>query len=179
MYPFTSSVNVWRVLSFVAFLTACLLSQHTNAQTETPPPTPTRLAHRLLSGYTLNTDAPVNKGKPTLFVFEQSGTFEQVFQPTTAKRSSAPNFNKEMVVGVVLPPTNKPPKLSISRVFVLDSALTVRYIKQADTSKTETTQTTMSQPMLLLAIPKPTVLSTRLVENGRLVQTLRRRENVD
>ena len=156
----------------ILFLLIGSLSQ---AQT----PVPTRLAHRLLSGYSVSTDAPVNKGKPTLFVFEQADTFKTVFQPASGQRQTNPNFSKEMVVGVVLPSTGKSPKLTVSRVFVKDSVLTFRYIKQTDTSKTASVQTTTVTPMLLVAIPKQTVLSARLIENGRLVQTIKRREEED
>ncbi len=134
------------------------------------------LKYRLLNGYSLIDQAPVNKNKSTFFVFEQAETLEQAFKPTTAKRSEMANFGKEMVVGVVIPPTNKPPKLSVSRVFVQDSTLTVRYIRMADTSQTKPAQLVMSQPTLLIAVPKQTVLKTRFVENGKLVQTIQKHE---
>ncbi|GAB4014613.1 hypothetical protein GCM10028773_01840 [Spirosoma koreense] len=133
----------------------------------------------MLNGYFLSNDATVNKGKPTLFVFEQADAFEQVFKPasTMNRRPDVPNFTKDMVIGIALPPTNKPPKLSVSRVFVQDSTLTVRYIRLADTSLTNHPQSSTSQPMLLLAIPKQTVLKTRLVENGKVVTTRRSGED--
>jgi len=139
------------------------------------------LKYRLLNGYSLSTEATVNKGKPTLFVFEQAETFEQVFKaaPTSTKRPDQPNFSKEMVVGVTITATNKPPRLSVSRVFVQDSTLTVRYIRQVDSSMINNPQAFMSQPMLLIAIPKQTVLRTKLVENGRVVQTLKKKEEKD
>lgn len=135
------------------------------------------LKHRVLNGYFLSTEAPVNKGKPTLFVFEQAETFADVFKPATTmnRRPDVPNFNKEMVVGIALPATNKPPKLSISRVFVQDSVMTVRYIRIADTTLAKTPQSFTSQPMLLVAIPAQAVLSTRLIENGKVVLTLKKR----
>ncbi|WP_461100386.1 hypothetical protein [Spirosoma koreense] len=137
------------------------------------------MTYRLLNGYFLSNDATVNKGKPTLFVFEQADAFEQVFKPasTMNRRPDVPNFTKDMVIGIALPPTNKPPKLSVSRVFVQDSTLTVRYIRLADTSLTNHPQSSTSQPMLLLAIPKQTVLKTRLVENGKVVTTRRSGED--
>lgn len=134
----------------------------------------------MLNGYSLTSDAPVNKGKPTLFVFEQTETFGQVFKPGIEnKRSDQANFSKEMIIGVVIPPTSKPPKLSISKVFVQDSMLTVRYIsiKDTTTDREQQPQPTMSQPTLLLAIPRQTVLRTRLVENGKVVQTIKKRES--
>lgn len=136
------------------------------------------LTYRLLNGYFLSNDAPINKEKPTLFVFEQLNTFEQVFKPATtmSRKPDAINFAKDMVIGIALPPTNKPPKLSISRVFVQDSTLTIRYIRMADTALTNNPQSFTTQPMLLVAIPKQTVLKTRLVENGKLVQTLKKRD---
>ncbi len=141
------------------------------------------LTYRSLNGYFLSNDAPVNKGKPTLFVFEQADTFGQVLKPATtmSKRPDAINFDKEMALCIALPPTNKPPKLSVSKVFVQDSTLTIRYIRMADTTATadRTTnnpQSVMTQPMLLVAIPKQAVLKTRLVENGKVVQTLKKRE---
>lgn len=137
------------------------------------------LTFRLLNGYALSDNAPVNKGKPTLFVFERAETFGQAFQPTTTlgKRPSQPNFAQEMVIGIALPPTNVPPKVSVSKVFVQDSTLTVRYIRMADTATTEKPQSAVARPTLLLVvIPKQTVLKTRLVENGKVVQTLKRRE---
>lgn len=136
------------------------------------------LKFRLLNGYFLSNDAPVNKGKPTLFVFERPETFGQVFQPATVqgKRPDPPNFAKEMVIGIALPPTNTPPNLSISKVFVQDSTLTVRYIRMTDTARVAQPQLFVSQPMLLVAIPKQTVLKSRLVENGMVVQTIKRRE---
>ncbi|RIV18538.1 hypothetical protein DYU11_28620 [Fibrisoma montanum] len=160
----------------ILFLVTFLL---TGPSGQAQTPMPTRLTHRVLSGYAVSTDAPVNKGKPTLFVFEQTDTFKAVFQPASGQRQSAPNFNREMVVGVVLPPSAKSPKLTVSRVFVMDSVLTFRYIKQTDTSKTASAQPTTATPMLLVAIPKQTVLSARLIENGRLVQTIKRREGDD
>jgi hypothetical protein len=143
------------------------------------------LKYRMLNGYVLSSDAPVNKGKPTLFVFEQSETFWQVFKPAASglaavvsKRADQANFNKEMVIGVAIPPTNKPPKISISKVFVQDSTLTVRYIRLKDTTST-TSQLTLAQPILVVAIPKQTVLRTRLVENGKVIQTLRKRDDTE
>jgi hypothetical protein len=137
------------------------------------------LKYRVLNGYFLSSEAPVNKGKPTLFVFEQADTFADVFKPATtmSRRPDMPNFNKEMVVGIALPATNKPPKLSISRVFVQDSVMTVRYIRIADTTLTKTPQSFTSQPMLLVAIPAQVVLSTRLIENGKVVLTLKKRND--
>ncbi|MFD2569856.1 hypothetical protein ACFSUS_04375 [Spirosoma soli] len=132
-----------------------------------------------MNGYQLTSEAPINKGKPTLFVFEQAETFDQVFKATAAsKRADAPNFGKEMVIGIALPSTNKPPKLSVSRIFVNDSTLTVRYIRMADTTQTNPAQSsTTTQPTLVVAIPKQTVLKTRLIENGKLIQTLQKRES--
>ena len=134
------------------------------------------LTYRMLNGYELSSEAPVNKGKPTLFVFEQAETFAQVFKPAASSRPTAPNFNKEMVVGIALPPTNKPPKLSVSKVFVQDSVLTVRYIRMADTTLTKNPQSFTTQPMLVLSVPKQAVLKTKLVENGKVVQTIRKEE---
>lgn len=136
------------------------------------------LTYRLLNGYFLSNDVSINKEKPTLFVFEQPSTFEQAFKPATtmSKRPDVINFAREMVIGIALPATNKPPKLSISRVFVQDSTLTVRYIRMADTTLTNNPQSFTTQPMLLIAIPKQTVLKTRLVENGKVVQTLKKRD---
>ncbi|QDK82523.1 hypothetical protein EXU85_29510 [Spirosoma sp. KCTC 42546] len=136
------------------------------------------LTYHLLNGYFLSSDAPVNKGKPTLFVFEQAETFGNVFKPATtmSKRPDAVNFTKEMAIGIALPPTNKPPKLSVSKVFVQDSVLTVRYIRIADTTLTNNPQSFTSQPILLFAIPKQVVLKTKLVENGKVVQLLKKRE---
>lgn len=135
------------------------------------------LKFRLLNGYFLSDDAPVNKGKPTLFVFERAETFGPVFQPATVqgKRPNPPNFANEMVIGIALPPTNTPPKLSVSKVFVQDCTLTVRYIRVTDTTLAAKPQSFVSRPMLLLAIPKQTVLKSRLVENGKVVQTIKRR----
>ncbi|GAB3540459.1 hypothetical protein [Spirosoma fluminis] len=132
------------------------------------------LKYRLLNGYTLSTDAPVNKGKPTLFVFEQSETLDKVFQP--AHRADRPNFTKEMVVGIALSPTSTPPKISVSKVFVQDSVLTVRYVRMADTTLIKAPLPTKVQPTLLVAIPKQRVLKTRLIENGKVIQTLQKRE---
>lgn len=136
------------------------------------------LKFRLLNGYFLSDDAPVNKGKPTLFVFERAETFGPVFQAATVqgKRPDQPNFAKEMVIGVALPPTNTPAKVLISKVFVQDCTLTVRYISMTDTALIARPQSFVSRPILLLAIPKQTVLKSRLVENGKVVQTIKRRE---
>lgn len=136
------------------------------------------ITYRLLTGYLLSDDAPVNKEKPTLFVFEQANTFDQVFKPiTTSKRPDGLNFARDMVIGIALPPTHKPPKLSISKIFVQDSTLTVRYIRIADTTFAHNPQSFTTQPMLLVAIPKQTVLKTRLIENGKVVQTIKKRED--
>lgn len=135
------------------------------------------LKYRMLNGYSLSSDAPINKGKPTLFVFAQAETFAQVFKPTDgSKRPDRADFDREMLIGVTIPPTSKPPKLSISKVFVQDSTLTVRYISMKDTTDREP-QAAVSQPTLLLAIPKQTVLRTRLVENGKVVQTIKKRDS--
>lgn len=141
------------------------------------------LAYRLLQGYVLSTDAPVNKGKPTLFMIDQADEFSQIVKPaTTGRRPAVPNFTKDMVVGVALPATTKPPKLSISRVFVRDSILTIRYIRMKDTTSmadrpTGNGQSSTSNPFLLVAVPKQTVLKTRLIENGKVVLTVRKRED--
>lgn len=138
------------------------------------------LKYRLLTGYTLGADAPITKGKPTLFVFEQAETFEQVFQPASSgsvRKRDAPNFDKEMAIGIALPSTKTPPKLSVSKVFVQDSTLTVRYIRMADTTLVKSPLLEAVHPMLLMTIPKQTVLKTRLVENGKVIQTIRKRED--
>lgn len=168
---FASSINRFRVSKTVPFSALLLLlSLFALAQVN--------LKYRLLNGYLLSEDAPVNKGKPTLFVFEQDETFQQAFKPGMAqnKRPDQPNFTKDMVIGIALPATKTPPKLSVSRVFVQDSTLTVRYIRQVDSTFIKNPQSVDSQPTLLLAIPKQTVLRTKLVENGRVVQTIRKRE---
>ena len=175
----TSSKRNAQVLRFSFILSSCLfVSLFTLAQVT--------LTFRLLNGYILVPNAPVNKGKPTLFVFEQADTFAGVFSSmsapaaaTTSRRpdrsaSPTPNFDKEMVIGVTVPLTSKSPRLSISKVFVQDSTLTVRYTNVTDTSKNAPTYT--SPPTLVLAIPKQTVLRTRLVENGKVVQTIKKRE---
>lgn len=137
----------------------------------------TNLSFHLLSGYLLSTDAKVNKGKATLFVFQEAETFASTFTPatTTSKRPEVPNFKRDMVIGIATPATSKPPRLSVSRVFVQDSTLTVRYIRLADT--TRQTQTFVVQPTLLFSIPKQTVLRTRLIENGKVVQTIKQTES--
>lgn len=138
------------------------------------------LKYRLLTGYTLSAEAPVIKGKPALFVFEQADTFNQVFQPASSgsvRKRDAPNFDKEMVIGIALPSTKTPPKLSVSKVFVQDSTLTVRYIRMADTTLIKSPLSEAVHPMLLVMIPKQTVLKTRLVENGKVVQTIKKRED--
>ncbi|SOD92780.1 hypothetical protein [Spirosoma fluviale] len=169
MFSFSSFNRSFRVLLFtIASLYSSLFAL---AQTN--------LKYRLLTGYLLNSDAPVTKGKPTLFVFEQDDTFKQVFQQAATapkRKADAPNFEREMAIGIALPPTKTPPKLSISRVFVQDSTLTVRYIRMVDTTVTKSPLQSAAQPMLLLSIPKQTVLRTRLVENGKVVQTVKKRE---
>ena len=133
------------------------------------------LTHRLLRGYFLSNDAPINKGNPTLFVCETHDEFDRVFKPaTTTKRPDGINFSKETVIGIALSSTNTPPKLSVSKVFVQDSVLTIRYIRLTDTTLTNNPQSFKSQPLLLLAIPKQTVLKTKLVENGKVVLTVKR-----
>lgn len=158
-------------LFFIIFIAGLFFSVFSLAQLN--------LTYRLLSGYFLSSNASTNKDKPTLFVFEQANTFEQVFQPATtlSKRPDIPNFAKDMVVGIALPATNKPPRLSVSKVFVQDSTLTVRYIRMTDTTTTNNPQSFTTQPMLLVAIPKQTVLKTRLVENGKVVETIKKRED--
>jgi hypothetical protein len=136
----------------------------------------TNLTFRLFGGYLLSTDATVNKGKATLFIFHDAEAFNNVFKPaaTTNRSPDVPNFKRDMVVGIVTPATSKPPRLSVSRVFVQDSILTVRYIRLADTTKT--VQPFVAQPLLLLSIPKQTVLRTRLIENGKVVQTIKHKD---
>ena len=166
MLFFAASINRFHVSRFVFFsLIFLLISLFALAQVT--------LKYRLISGYALSSDASVNKGKATLFVFEQAETFGEVFQPTTtSKRPDAPNFLKEMVIGIALSSTKTPPRLSVSRVFVQDSTLTVRYIRQTDTTLQKQPLSVAAQPVLVLAIPKQNVLRTRLVENGRVVQTI-------
>ncbi len=137
----------------------------------------TNLSFDLLSGYLLSPDAKINKGKATLFVFQEADTFADTFKPatTTSKRPELPNFKRDMVIGIATPATSKPPRLSVSRVFVQDSTLTVRYIRLADTTKQ--TQTSVVQPTLVFSIPKQTVLRTRLIENGKLIQTIKQTES--
>ncbi|MCK8491286.1 MULTISPECIES: hypothetical protein [Spirosoma] len=137
------------------------------------------LKYRMLNGYFLSNDAPVNKGKPTLFVFDKADAFEKVFKPATtmSKRPDMPNFNREVVIGISIPATNKPPKLSISRVFVQDSVMTVRYIRMTDTTLTKNPLSYTVQPMLLLAVPAQKVLKTRLIENGKVILTLKKQED--
>lgn len=137
------------------------------------------LTHRLLRGYFLSNDAPTSKGKPTLIVCETSDEFNGIFKPatTSARRPDAINFAKETAIGIALSPTNTPPKLSVSKVFVQDSVLTIRYIRLADTTLTNNPQSFKTQPLLLLAIPKQTVLKTKLVENGKVVLTLKKSDD--
>ncbi|WP_228724362.1 hypothetical protein [Spirosoma sp. KUDC1026] len=133
------------------------------------------LKYRLLSAYSLSPDASVNKTKTTLYIFDSAESLNEIFTRSTPapKQATAPNFTKETAIGIVLPPTNTLPKISISRVFVQDSTLTIRYIRMKDTSQTKTIQPVKIQPTLLLAIPRQTVLKTRLIENGKLIQTIR------
>lgn len=159
----------YRVTRFVSFLIVSLLvSLFALAQVN--------IRFRMLTGYTLSSDARTNKGRPTLFVFEQEETMADVFKPAAAgnQRSGQPNFNKEMVIGIAVASTTKPLKLSVSRVFVQDSTLTVRYVSMTDT--TQPKPSAPVQPTLLLSIPKQTVLKTRLVENGKVVQTIQKRD---
>lgn len=131
------------------------------------------LKYRMLTSYRLNENATVREGKPTLLLFDQADEFRKAFGPDeTGKRPTPVNFTKETAIGIVIPPTTKPPKLSVSRVFVQDSVLTVRYIRLKDTTVINNPLPTAVQPMLLLAIPKQTVLKTRLIENGKVVQTI-------
>ncbi len=131
------------------------------------------LKYRLLANYTVSDDAAVGKSKPTLLLLEQADEFRDVFKPDdTGKRPTPVNFTKETAIGIVIPPTTKPPKLSVSRVFVQDSVLTIRYIRLKDTTVINHPLPAAIQPMLLLSIPKQTVLKTRLIENGKVVQTI-------
>ncbi|GAB3993903.1 hypothetical protein GCM10028807_30330 [Spirosoma daeguense] len=139
------------------------------------------LTYRLLKGYILNSDATINKGKTTLFIAEQADTFEKNFKLDDAtslqkKRTDGPNFSKETAIAIVLPPTNKPPKIAVSRVFVQDSTLTIRYVRMTDTSLTKNPLPAAIRPTLLFAIPKQTVLKTRLIENGKVVQVVKKIE---
>lgn len=175
---FSSDQQRYRTRLFLLFIAIFLpVSLLTFAQTT--------LSYRMLTGYLLSPDATVNKGKPTLFVFEQADTFEQVFKAKTPpprnqpgrSSGSMPNFNREMVIGIALPPTTKPPRMSVSKVFVQDSTLTIRYVRIADSTTIKNPLPTAVQPTLLLAIPAQMVLSTRLVENGKVMQTIRKRDN--
>lgn len=155
----TSSFSRKSVLTFL-FLTLSLLVWAQDG-----------LTYRLLNGYTVRAEANARPDKPTLFVFEQDNTFRAAFQPANDQvRPDLPDFKREMVIGISLPPTTNPSKLTLSRVFVQDSVLTVRYIRQANPNAPALAKTV--QPLLLLAIPRQTVQKTRLLENGRLVHTL-------
>lgn len=170
MFVSVEKKSKYRLLRSISLVSICLLiSLFTLAQIN--------LSYRSLRGYVLTSDSPVNKGKPTLFIFEQADQLEQAFKPASVpvKRSDIPDFAKEMVIGVAVPSTRIPPKLSVSRVFVQDSVLTIRYVRMADTSATKVQQTPNTQPTLLLAIPKQTVLKTRLIENGKVVQTIQKK----
>lgn len=137
------------------------------------------LKYRILNGYSLSTNATLTKGKPTLFVFEQTETFGQVFEPapnSANRKRDAPNFDKEMAIGIALSPTKTPPKLTISKVFVQDSTLTVRYIRMIDSTFVNAPMAEATHPLLLITIPKQTVIKTRLIENGKVVQTLKKRQ---
>jgi hypothetical protein len=133
------------------------------------------LTYRLLSDYVLAPEANVNKTKTSLYIFENAEALNEIFTRATpvTKRTIVPNFTKETAIGIVLPPTNTPPKISVSRVFVQDSTLTIRYIRMKDTSQTKSVQPVKIQPTLLLTIPRQVVLKTRLIENGKLIQTIR------
>jgi hypothetical protein len=133
------------------------------------------LKYRLLSDYVLAPEASVNKTKTSLYVFDNAEALNEIFTRATpvTKRTLTPNFTNETAIGIVLPPTNTPPKISVSRVFVQDSTLTIRYIRMKDTSQTKSVQPVKIQPTLLLAIPRQIVLKTRLIENGKLIQTVR------
>jgi hypothetical protein len=133
------------------------------------------LKYRLLSDYVLSPDASVNKTKTSLYIFDDAESLNKIFTRSTpaTRQTTALNFTKETAIGIVLPPTNTPPKISVSRVFVQDSTLTIRYIRMKDTSQTKTVQSVKIQPTLLLAIPRQMVLKTRLIENGKLIQTIR------
>lgn len=131
------------------------------------------LKYRLLTNYMLSADASVSKERATLLMFDQADEFSKSLKPDdTGKRPSPVNFTKETAIGIIIPPTSKPPKLSVSRVFVQDSILTVRYIRLKDTTVINHPLSAAIQPMLILAIPKQTVLKTRLIENGKVVQTI-------
>ena len=164
------SINKFRVPRFV-FLLVTFLSVSLFALGQLP------VKYRLLNGYFINNDAPLSKGKTTLFVFEQADAFADVFQSATGKKADPVNFEKEVAVGIAVPPTRTPPRLSISRVFVQDSTLTIRYIKQADTTLAKQPLTFVAQPILVVAIPKQTVLRTRLIENGRVMQTIKAKQD--
>ena len=170
MPSFASSINKWRACRPLSFIVVLLLIS-LFALAQVP------VKYRLLNGYFINNDAPLNKGKTTLFVFEQADAFSEVFQSATGKKADPVNFEKEIAVGIAVPPTRTPPRLSISRVFVQDSTLTIRYIRQTDTTLAKQPLTFAAQPILVIAVPRQTVLRTRLVENGRVVQTIRAKEN--
>lgn len=163
-----SSQNRVRVRRLLIFLfVSCLVSIAAIEQTT--------LRFRLLHGYSLRDSTSANKGRTTLLLCEQADTFGQLFAPTaTGQRLDSPNFSEEMVAGIALPATRTPPKLSVSRVLVQDSTLTIRYIRQADSTLQKHPLTVATQPLLLVAFPKQTVLRTRLIENGRVVQTIRK-----
>ncbi|GAB3746678.1 hypothetical protein GCM10028817_02870 [Spirosoma pomorum] len=133
------------------------------------------LRYRLLSDYVLAPEASVNKTKTSLYLFEDAESLNKLFTRATpvSKKTIAPNFTKETAIGIVLASTSTPPKISVSRVFVQDSTLTIRYIRMKDTSQTKIVQSEKIQPTLLLTIPRQTVLKTRLIENGKLIQTIR------
>ena len=170
MPSFAISINRFRVPRFLVF-SVIFLSVSLFALAQLP------VKYRLLNGYFISNDAPLNKGKTTLFVFEQADAFSKVFQTANGKKADPVNFEKEVAVGIAIPPTRMPPRLSISRVFVQDSSLTIRYIRQADTTLAKQPLTFATQPILVVAIPKQTVLRTRLIENGRLVQTIKAKQD--
>lgn len=170
MPSFALSINKFRVFRFV-ILAVIFLLVSLFALAQIP------VKYRLLNGYFISNDAPVNKGKTTLFVFDEAESFRNVFQSATGKKADPVNFEKEVAVGIAVPPTHTPPRLSISRVFVQDSTLTIRYIRQADTTLAKQPLTFAAQPILVVAVPKQTVLRTRLIENGRVMQTIKAKQD--
>ncbi len=167
---FASSTNRFPISRFL-ILSVLFLSVSLLALAQLP------VKYRLLNGYFINNDAPLNKGKTTLFVFDQADAFSEVFQTATGKKADPVNFEKEIAIGIAVPPTRIPPRLSISRVFVQDSTLTIRYIKQADTTLAKQPLTFTAQPILIVAVPRQTVLRTRLIENGRVIQTIKAKQD--
>lgn len=105
-----------------------------------------------LDGYFYRNDAPSVLGVATLLIFRSQAEFEARVHPaaTMGRPLEQPDFSKEIVVGLVMPPTDHPTELAIKRVKKKYDDLIVYYHRKLDRRQVLSYS---SQPLVLVRVP--------------------------